>query len=274
MNGIQLTTKDGVEGFYFDKTWIRIVRNCVNALGRPEEFGMIAADLAKALEQREANRVTRLLDPDQKGTHKVGTPQGEQEMSFVTESGFYDVVIRSNKPQGKALRSIVTREILPQIRKTGKYANHLQHQLNPEWQKTRTRSRLSRKKYGDAAKVCGAEDQIGRYTNEHYRVITGMTAKELQCARGTGPKGPIAKDLLRHNELIANEMMEMVVVQQVHVSRADTRDDFHAVESRVTMDLSQMLVGNMNIQLPSKAKKSSPYETYEASDSGDLRQGK
>ena len=129
MNDITITQRNGAEGFWFDQHWIRIVRDIETSLGETVELGFIAADLAKALEQRDANRVTRLLDPDQKGTHKVGTPQGEQEMSFVTESGFYDVVIRSNKPQGRALRAIVTREILPQIRKTGRYSDELAHQI-------------------------------------------------------------------------------------------------------------------------------------------------
>ncbi len=43
------------------------------------------------------------------------TPGGTQALTVISESGFYDVVVRSDKPQGKALRSLVTREVLPQL---------------------------------------------------------------------------------------------------------------------------------------------------------------
>ena len=266
-----IVQRDGVEGFWFDEHWIRLVRNPVDALGRTKPVGFIAADLAKALEQRDANRVTRLLDPDQKGTHKVGTPSGEQEMAFVTEQGFYDVVIRSNKPQGRKLRRYVTDEILPQVLRTGRYAPEVEHQLDPAWQKARIRSIESRNTYTDAAKQCGAERRIGKYTNKHYEALTSYDAAGLQRTRGTGPSGPKAKDLLRTLELVANEALELGVVQQVHEHEASTLDDFHAIDTHMTWMVSTAFFGKLDIALPSKEKlapqvNSSAYRTVTASD--------
>ena len=51
-----------------------------------------------------------------------------QSLTVVSESGFYDVVVRSSKPQGKELRGLVTREILPALRKTGSYQVRLPRQ--------------------------------------------------------------------------------------------------------------------------------------------------
>ncbi len=45
----------------------------------------------------------------------------EGETNFVSESGFYTLVIRSRKDIAKPFRLWVTREVLPQIRKTGGY---------------------------------------------------------------------------------------------------------------------------------------------------------
>lgn len=42
-------------------------------------------------------------------------------MTFVTESGMYDVIIRSDSPQAKPFRKWITSEVLPAIRKTGGY---------------------------------------------------------------------------------------------------------------------------------------------------------
>lgn len=42
-------------------------------------------------------------------------------MWFVNESGMYTLIIRSRKPEAKAFRKWVTAEVLPTIRKTGRY---------------------------------------------------------------------------------------------------------------------------------------------------------
>ena len=113
------------QGFWFDVHFIRIVRNFTTEAGTVEEIGFVASDLAKALDMKDGFNATRGLDSDQKGPHKVRTIAGEQTVGVVSESGFYDVVVRSSKPEGKRLRSLVTREILPAIRKWGAY------QVNP-----------------------------------------------------------------------------------------------------------------------------------------------
>ena len=108
-------------GFYFGDHYIRIVRDFITEAGTAEEFGFVAGDLSKALDMRDASNLTRILAEDQKGTHIVRTPGGDQSMTVVSESGFYEGVILSRKPEGKALRGLVTREILPTLRKTGGY---------------------------------------------------------------------------------------------------------------------------------------------------------
>jgi prophage antirepressor-like protein len=44
-------------------------------------------------------------------------------MYIVNESGLYNLIFRSNKPEAKAFRKWVTSEVLPSIRKTGAYVN-------------------------------------------------------------------------------------------------------------------------------------------------------
>lgn len=61
------------------------------------------------------------LDDDEKGVRKVNTLGGDQEMTIISESGLYTLIIRSNKPQAKPFRKWVTAEVLPSIRKTGGY---------------------------------------------------------------------------------------------------------------------------------------------------------
>ena len=42
----------------------------------------VASDIAKALGYRDAEKMTRRLDDDEKGTRSVGTPGGAQQISI------------------------------------------------------------------------------------------------------------------------------------------------------------------------------------------------
>ena len=65
------------------------------------EVWFVASDVAKALQYRDARDMTRLLDSDEKGTHIVRTPSGDQEMIVINESGMYHAVLKSRKPEAK-----------------------------------------------------------------------------------------------------------------------------------------------------------------------------
>ncbi|MFF7248677.1 BRO family protein [Embleya sp. NPDC008237] len=46
---------------------------------------------------------------------------GNPNMTFINESGLYALILRSNKPKAKVFRRWVTHEVLPSIRRTGRY---------------------------------------------------------------------------------------------------------------------------------------------------------
>lgn len=64
-----------------------------------------------------------LLDDDEKGVHRVDTLGGPQDISVITESGLYSLILRSRKPEAKAIKRWIVREVLPTIRRTGSYSN-------------------------------------------------------------------------------------------------------------------------------------------------------
>lgn len=92
----------------------------------------VASDIAKALEYRDAGNMVRILDDDEKGTHNMSTPGGNQAVTVISESGLYHAVLKSRKPEAKAFRKWVTSEVLPSIRKTGEYSD--QKTITPEQQ--------------------------------------------------------------------------------------------------------------------------------------------
>ena len=93
----------------------------VRVVSREGEPWFVASDVARLLGYRDANKATRLLDDDERGTRIVGTPYGDQEMSVINESGLFAIVLRSRRPEAKTFRRWVTSEVLPAIRRTGRY---------------------------------------------------------------------------------------------------------------------------------------------------------
>ncbi len=68
----------------------------VNIDGEP---WFVLADLCKVLGLPNRTMVARRLTDDQKGVNKIDTPGGRQEVTIVNESGMYEVVVRSDKPE-------------------------------------------------------------------------------------------------------------------------------------------------------------------------------
>ena len=85
------------------------------------ELWFVASDVASALDYRMASDMTRFLDDDEKGTHNLRTPSGSQDLTIINESRLYSAILKSRKPEAKKFKKWVTSEVLPSIRKTGKY---------------------------------------------------------------------------------------------------------------------------------------------------------
>ncbi|HHF3854407.1 TPA: P22AR C-terminal domain-containing protein [Haemophilus influenzae] len=67
------------------------------------------------------------------------TQSGEQEMIFINEPNLYRLIIKSRKPEAEPFEAWVFEEVLPQIRKTGKYQLQPQQLALPEPEKKFTR---------------------------------------------------------------------------------------------------------------------------------------
>lgn len=103
-----------LELFNFDGREIRVI--VVN--GEP---WWVADDVADALDYSRGRNMIRLLDEDMKGAHKMSTPGGHQDVSIVSRSGVYRLILRSLKPQAKRFERLVVDTILPTIAATGSY---------------------------------------------------------------------------------------------------------------------------------------------------------
>jgi prophage antirepressor-like protein len=86
-----------------------------------------ASDVCKALDLRKIESSLRKLDDDEKLMLKVYASGQNRDMLFVNESGIYNLIFSSYKPEAKAFRKWVTSEVLPTIRRTGSYQNPLRY---------------------------------------------------------------------------------------------------------------------------------------------------
>lgn len=82
---------------------------------------LVAKDLCDYLELSDVSKSLERLDDDEKLTRKLFVSGQERSMWLVNESGTYALILRSNKPKAREFRKWITNEVLPSIRKTGRY---------------------------------------------------------------------------------------------------------------------------------------------------------
>ena len=81
----------------------------------------VLKDVCGVLGLGTVSNVADRLDADEKGMNQIHTPGGMQDVTVINESGLYNVILRSDKPEAKPFRKWVTAEVLPTIRKHGAY---------------------------------------------------------------------------------------------------------------------------------------------------------
>lgn len=95
--------------------------NDVRTVDMNGEPWFVLKDVCAVLGISKYRDVADRLDSDERGPVRVDTLGGAQEMTAVNESGLYNVILRSDKPEAKPFRKWVTSEVLPSIRKHGAY---------------------------------------------------------------------------------------------------------------------------------------------------------
>ena len=76
-------------------------------------------DVCDILEIKNARDIPKRLDEDEVRRFNLRGQAGET--NFTNESGLYTLILRSNKKEAKPFRKWITSEVIPAIRKTGKY---------------------------------------------------------------------------------------------------------------------------------------------------------
>jgi anti-repressor protein len=102
----------------------------IEVIPEGDTFTVVASGLARALGQRDAVDLVRTIPADEKGYGVVRTPGGEQNVLVLKEPGFYRAIgqrqaarVRdlSVREQVERFQSWVFGDVLPQIRRTGRF---------------------------------------------------------------------------------------------------------------------------------------------------------
>lgn len=110
--------------------------NEVRTVQKDGEPWFVLKDVCAVLGLSDTNKTAERLDPDELTRTKLVSGGQEREMYVINESGLYNVILRSDKPEAKPFRKWVTSEVLPTIRKHGAYLTPETLQaaiLNPDY---------------------------------------------------------------------------------------------------------------------------------------------
>lgn len=140
----------------------------VRTIGSSESPLFVAIDVAKALGYSQpAKSVNDRVDAEDLVKAEIDTKGGKQTVNCVNESGLYALIFGSKLPSAKRFKRWVTTEVLPAIRKSGKY----ECPMKPDLQLTEAQAHTIMSEVAKRAKNVGAHYQtIYRALKARYQV--------------------------------------------------------------------------------------------------------
>ena len=138
----------------------------------------VFSDLCKVLEYTNPSKSIELINEDDLTKRdiidKLGRKQG---VNVVNESGLYTLIIRSNKPNAKEFQRWITKDVLPSIRKTGKYETNQTKEIENLTEINQLKRLLSYSYY-TPEKVISIIKWF--YIHEHIATNSDMTREKIE----------------------------------------------------------------------------------------------
>lgn len=132
----------------------------------------VAADVCRILEHSNPTIAMNSLEDFEKAKLNLGLQGGDT--NIISESGFYTLVLRSRKPIAKPFRIWVTSEVLPSIRKTGKYIAPSENKVESMLSDMNCNMKIV------YAQINNIEEMIGEQNFMLERVVDNMTLSTRQ----------------------------------------------------------------------------------------------
>ena len=132
----------------------------------------VAKDVCDILGTTNPTMAMDGLEPFEKAKLNLGLQGGDT--NIVSESGFYSLVLRSRKSIAKPFRIWVTSEVLPAIRKTGKYIAPSENKVESMLSDMNCNMKIV------YAQINNIEEMIGEQNFMLERVVDNMTLSTRQ----------------------------------------------------------------------------------------------
>ena len=171
----------------------------VRTIGTPDLPLFVAIDICNALQHSNPRKAIKdLVDPEDLIKSEIETNGGRQTVNCVNESGLYALIFGSKLENAKRFKRWVTSEVLPAIRKTGRYeapatitpAEQLQIQ-----QAVARRAKTSSANYQTIYRAIKVRFQIPRYNElprcqfaECLKFIDAVDLKVPEAKTAAAPK--------------------------------------------------------------------------------------
>lgn len=183
-----------IQVFDFNSQNVRIVE-------KDKEPWFVLKDVCDALELKRVPDVKRRLMDDVVSNHPISDALGrQQDTTIINEDGLYDVILESRKPEAKAFRKWVTRDVLPAIRKTGTYSiepsaatpvvekSDKQKQLQADIRRMNAETKLLQAKTDQGKVIASLMIALKeRLSDEDLHILVDLFVKESQGSQSKLP---------------------------------------------------------------------------------------
>lgn len=179
------------------------------------EIWFFGLDICKVLEIKNPSNVFSRLNKADLHTTEVRYGLQFRNLVIVNESGLYDIILDSRKPEARIFRRWITKEVLPSIRKTGKYEIPGLKDLSEDERRIAVRDQIKRHnpKLSAEAQKAGVGNtgvpkqdaiEFAIFHNRGYQgLYGGLGKKQIARKKGVSEKANIL-DYMNSTELAAN----------------------------------------------------------------------
>lgn len=184
----------------------------VRTIGTPDLPLFVAIDICNALQHSNPRKAIKdLVDPEDLIKSEIETNGGRQTVNCVNESGLYALIFGSKLESAKRFKRWVTSEVLPAIRKTGRYevpttitpAEQLQIQ-----KAVARRAKTSSANYQTIYRAIKVRFQIPRYTElprcQFAECLKFIDAVDLKVPEAKTAAAPVCENPFTPEELAAS----------------------------------------------------------------------
>jgi len=229
----------------------------VRTFGTNDEPWFSAADVCECLDLKNVSQSISSLDDDEKGDITINDVAGRPNKCLtVNESGLYALIGKSRKDSAKRFRKWVTGEVLPAIRKTGRYDvqeqaraiafKHFLLELPSDWRRTFSDDFLAAALgvYGLDYVKARTQGFLGTWINEYvYNSLVDGLSDELKSRRSA-----IGSDSSKLHQFLKQEARDkltehLIAVKTLALNCQGRPDDFREGFQRVFRGRNQLMLG-------------------------------